>query len=71
LNGWIEQKSTSAIFVFMLVLQLAFRLLSQHGKVAWHEKDQERKVSLTEAAINRRIEEWRLVVQEAKAQPEL
>jgi hypothetical protein len=50
----------------MLVLQLAFRLLSQHGKAAWHE-DRERKVSLTEAAVNHRNDEWRLIVQEAKA----
>jgi hypothetical protein len=27
-------------------------------------------VSLTETAVNHRIEEWRLIVQEAKAQPE-
>jgi hypothetical protein len=35
--------------------------LSQHGKAAWHEKDRERKVSLTETAVNHRIEEWRLI----------
>jgi hypothetical protein len=45
--------------------------LSQHGKAAWHEKDRERKVSLTETAVNHRIEEWTLIVQEAKAQLEL
>jgi hypothetical protein len=55
----------------MLVLQLACSLLSQHGKEAWHEKDRERKVSLTETAVNQRIEEWRLIVQEAKVHPEL
>jgi hypothetical protein len=55
----------------MLVLQLAFSLLSQYGKAAWHEKDRDRKVSLTETAFNDRIEEWRLIVQEAKAHPEL
>jgi phosphohistidine phosphatase SixA len=55
----------------MLVLQLAFSLLSQHGKAAWHEKDLERKVSLTGTAVNHRIEEWRLIGQEAKAHPEL
>jgi hypothetical protein len=33
--------------------------LSQHGKAAWHEKDREKKVSLTETAVNHRIEEWR------------
>jgi hypothetical protein len=59
------------MFVFMLILQLAFSLLSQHGKTAWHEKDRERKVSLTETAVNHRIEEWRLIVQVAKAHPEL
>jgi hypothetical protein len=46
-------------------------LLSQHGKVAWHETDRERKVSLTETAVNHRIEEWRQIVQEAKAHLEL
>jgi hypothetical protein len=55
----------------MLVLQLAFSLLSQHGKAAWQEKDRERKVSLTKAAVNHRIEVWRLIVQEAKAHLEL
>jgi hypothetical protein len=45
--------------------------LSQRGKAAWHEKDRERKVSLTEKAVNHRIEEWRLIVQEAKAHIEL
>jgi hypothetical protein len=55
----------------MLVLQLAFNLLSQHGKAVGHEKDRERKVSLTETAVNHRIEEWRLIVQKAKAHPEL
>jgi hypothetical protein len=69
--GWIERKSTSVIFVFMLVLKLAFSLLSQHGKEAWHEKGRERKVSLTETAVNHRIEEWRLIVQETKAHLEL
>jgi hypothetical protein len=38
---------------------------------AWHEKDRERKVSFTETAVNHRIEDWRLFVQEAKAHPEL
>jgi hypothetical protein len=28
-------------------------------------------VSLTEAAVNHRIEEWRLIAEEAKAHPEL
>jgi phosphohistidine phosphatase SixA len=46
-------------------------LLSQHGKAAWHEKDREREVSLTGTAVNHRIEEWRLIVREAKAHPEL
>lgn len=59
-----------ATFIFMLVLQLAFRLLSQHGKAAWLEKDWELRVS-TEAAVSHRIEEWGLTLQEAKAQPEL
>jgi hypothetical protein len=45
--------------------------LSQHGKAAWHEKDRERKVSLTETAVNHYIEERRLIVQEAKADLEL
>jgi hypothetical protein len=38
---------------------------------AWHENDRERKVSVTETAVNDRIEEWRLIVQEAKAHLEL
>jgi hypothetical protein len=45
--------------------------LGQHGKAARHEKDREREVSLTETAVNHRIEEWRLIVQEAKAHLEL
>jgi phosphohistidine phosphatase SixA len=45
--------------------------LSQHGKAAWHEKDRERKVSLTETFVNHGIEEWRLIVQEVKAHLEL
>jgi hypothetical protein len=55
----------------MLVLQLDLSLLSQHGKAAWHKKDRERKVSLTETAAIHRIEERRLTIQEAKAHPEL
>jgi hypothetical protein len=40
--------------------------LSQHGKAAWHEKNRERKVSLTETAVNHCIEEWRLIVERPK-----
>jgi hypothetical protein len=46
-------------------------LLSQQGKAAWQEKDRERKVSLTETAVNHRIEEWGRIIQEAKPRPEL
>jgi hypothetical protein len=39
--------------------------------MAWHVKDRERKVSLTETVVNHHIEEWRLIVQESKAHHEL
>jgi hypothetical protein len=35
------------------------------------EEDRERKVFLTGTAVNHRIEEWRLIVREAKAHLEL